>query len=150
MAIIISPEKAAALAFEPCERFSTIEIPEATILSAEQKFLAPALGPLYGQLAEGLHPELLDEYLAPPLALWAKWLLLPTLAVQSGAMGVVQMRSDTFTPAAPLALSRARQRVKADARALMRRAIGHIEAHPERYPAYAPAPTARVVGNVVL
>lgn len=150
MKTLITPAQVAALAFEATEQFSPVEINEAVLLSAEQKFIAPALGPLYAELQAGLHADLLEEHLAMPLSLYVKWLMLPTLAVQSGRVGVVQMRSDNFAPADPVALSRARQRVKADARALMRCAIEHIEAHPESYPAYLPAGNARVAGNMVL
>lgn len=152
MKTLITPARVAEIAFEPAEAFCEAAVSEAAILSAQHKFIEPALGALYGELAEGKHAGLLEEYITPPLALYVKWLLMPSLAVQSGRMGIVQVQSASFRPADARTLARARQRVKADARALMRCAVEHIEQNPQLYPSYdgGTAAKAGTAGGVVL
>lgn len=116
--ILITPDEVVQLAFDSPQYMPAQSVSEAVILSAQHKFIRPVLGTLYSSLLDERYPEL-AELVKAPLALYVKWLLMPSLAVQSGPLGVVQHRGTNFSPAGSAGLSAARRRVKADARALM-------------------------------
>ncbi|MDR2886336.1 MAG: hypothetical protein LBU95_06115, partial [Rikenellaceae bacterium] len=122
----------------------------AAIVSAQQKFIRPALGPLYDSLLDGLFPDLTDSYIKPALALYVKWLLLPSLAVRSGPMGVVRHTTANAQPADPKAIAAARRRVKADATALMCCAVEHIAANPVLYSGFEPAEGPKARGGMII
>jgi hypothetical protein len=109
-------------------------VAEASILAAQQKFLKPVLGELYDAL-EG-HPALLSDYVKPALAQWVRFLVLPSIATQVGSTGIVAPRGQNFESVAPMSAAALRTRAKADARALTRRMVEHIEANTAEYPEY--------------
>ena len=74
-------------------------IPEIAILSAQNKFIRPALNGLYDKIGEGGYTELLDEYVKPALAYYVRYLLLPTISAQVGTVGVIQPKSGNFSSA---------------------------------------------------
>ncbi len=127
-------------------------IPESAIITAQQKFFKPVLGPLYDTLAD--HPELLEEYVKPALAQWVRYLVLPSIAAQVGATGIIAPRGQNFESVSPMAAAALRARTKADARALVRRMIEHIKQNPERYHEYCHEQNvmSRVstTGNIIL
>ncbi len=130
-------------------------VPEATIVAAQQKYVKPVLGEaLYERLLEGGYPSLLADYLSAPLALYVKMMILPALAVQTGAGGVVEVHSANFARAGEEKLRAAVRRLRRDASALMRRAVEHIEASSEAYPEYDPRENilnrCSIEGGVVL
>lgn len=139
MELLITPAQVAAAAFRAPDFISENAVPEATILAAQQKFVRPVIGPaLFDALCMGKYPELLADHLFSPLALYVKMLMLPSLAVQAGTAGVVEANPKNFAKAGDAKLRGAIRRLRADASALMRRAVGHIEAAPGKYPEYDP------------
>ncbi len=145
----MTPSEVVAAAFENSEAFDTGKITPATILEAQRKFLRPALGNLYGPLLADGFPDLLEEYLKAPLALYVKWLVMPSLAVQCGNTGIVTPKADTFSPADARPLAHARRAVKVSANALLRCAVEHIAANPQRYPGFEPGRPVRATGGIV-
>ena len=141
MELLITPAQVAAAAFRAPDFISEEAVPEATILAAQQKFILPVLGDaLFDALCRGAHPELLTEYIAPPLALYVKMLMLPGLAVQAGGAGIVEANPKNHLRARDAKLYGVVRRLRADALALMRRAVEHIESSaPGTYPGYDPA-----------
>ncbi|MDR2912443.1 MAG: hypothetical protein LBV38_03985 [Alistipes sp.] len=139
MELIISPAKVAESAFRAPDLVPSDAVSEAVILAAQQKFVRPVLGAaLYEAVCRGQYPTLTEEYLAPPLALYVKLLMLPALAVQSGVAGVVEATSRNFARAGDSKIYEARRRLRGDARALMMRAVEHIESLAGAYPEYSP------------
>jgi hypothetical protein len=134
--LIITPAKVAELAFRAPDFISADSIGEATILAAQQKFIAPVFGKLYERLCEGAYTDFVDEYLAAALALYVKMQMLPTLAVQAGGGGVVEVTSKNLTRVGDAKLRHAVRRLRSDAAALIDRAVAHIEAYPEEFPEY--------------
>ncbi len=138
MKTLITPAQVVGLAFRAPDFITADAIPEATILAAEQKFIKPVLGArLYEKLCAGDHPTLLEEYIAPPLAIYVKMLMMPSLAVQVGAAGVVEVTSKNLARAGEERMREALRRLRSDAAALMRRAVEHIEVSA-MYPEYDP------------
>ncbi len=140
MELLITPAQVAATAFRAPDFISEEAVPEATILVAQQKFIRPVLGDaLFDALCRGTHPELLSGYITPPLALYVKMLMLPRMAVQTGGAGIVEANPKHHARASDVKLHAAIRRLRADALALMRRAVLHIEsATPGTYPGYDP------------
>jgi hypothetical protein len=151
MKTIITSARVAQLAFRAPDLLPEDSIPPSTIVAAEERFLRPVLGAaLCDALAEGAYPKLLDDYIAPALALYVKALMLPTLAVQSGAAGTVEIKSGSLASAPEAKLRAAVRRLRGDALALVRRAVEHIESSraatggdPGAFPEYDPS------GNVL-
>lgn len=132
MELLITPARVAEMAFRAPDRIAADAIPCATILAAQQKFIKPVVGrALYDALCGGAYPSLTEDYLAMPLALYVKMLMLPSLAVQVGAAGVVEVNSKNLARVGDEKLRAAIIRLKDDAGALMRRATDHIEASGE-------------------
>jgi hypothetical protein len=141
MKTLITPAQVARTAFTGPDLITGEAVPEATILAAEQKYVRPVLGPaLCDALLRGDHPDFLADYILPPLALYVKALMLPALAVQAGAAGVVEVNSKNLARAGGAKLRASVRRLRSDALALMRRAADHLEsASPGTYPYYDPA-----------
>ncbi len=138
MEILITPARVASLAFRAPDFVPPESIPPETILAAQQKFIRPVLGPeLYAQLCAGAYPTLLEDYIAAPLALYVKMLLMPSLAVQVGAGGVVEATGKNLARASSERMQSALGRLRGDAEALIRRAVEHIE-DSGLYPDYDP------------
>ncbi len=138
MTTLITSAEALALAFEAPGTVDESFVSEAVIISAERKFLRPVLGGVYEEMLAGGHADLLDKYVKLPLALYVKWMALPQMSARGGNMGVVQLRTGNFSPAGDATLSAIRKRIKSDARALMLRAVEHVESSPALYPGYDP------------
>jgi hypothetical protein len=128
MELLISPAVVAERAFRAPDFIEAVAVSEAVILAAEQKFIRPVLGAaLCDRLREGAYPLLLDEYVVPPLALYVKALMLPSLAVQAGAAGVVEAHGPHLARADGKKVRAVVRRLRAEALALMKRAVEHIE-----------------------
>lgn len=138
MELLITPAQVAETAFRAPDFITPDAVPESTILAAQQKFIRPVLGGLYDKLCAGKYPELMSEYILPSLALYVKMLMLPSLSVQAGAAGVVEVNSKNLTRAGDAKLRYAVRRLRSDASALMRRAVEHIESAPSAFPEYDP------------
>jgi hypothetical protein len=140
MKLLITPAGVADLAFRAPDFINPEAIDEATILAATQKFIRPVLGrALCDALLEGSHPEFLEDFVRPPLALYVKMSMLPSLALRTGAAGVVEIHSRNMARADNTKLHTAIRRLRVDAAALMRRAVDHLEAEPATYPLYNPS-----------
>ncbi len=151
MELIITPAQVAETAFLAPDFISPEAVPEATILAAQQKFVRPVLGAaLCDALCRGQYPSLLADYIALPLALYTKMLMLPSLAVQAGAAGVVEAHGANLARAGEARLNAAIRRLRGDAAALMRRAVEHIESSPDTYPEYEPRDRCSIDGGIVL
>lgn len=143
------------MAFRAPDFITADAVSESTILAAQQKFIRPVLGELlYGKLCAGEYPEFLSEYILPPLALYVKLLMLPSLSVQAGAAGVVEINSRNLAKAGDTKLRYAVRRLRSDASALVKRAVGHIESDPAGFPEYDACKNIRnrrsIEGHVVL
>jgi hypothetical protein len=141
---LISAAQVVALAFKAPDFIREEAISEATILAAEQKFIRPVLGdPLCDALMAGKYPALLTDHVGPALALYTKLMMMPTLAVQTGTAGVVELNSRNLARATEAKTNAAIRRLRGDAGVLIVRAVKHIEANSKKYPEYDPA------GNVM-
>lgn len=154
MELLISPARIAQYAFRAPSFINAAAISDATILAAQQKFIRPALGALYDKICTGCYGDFLEEYIQPPLALYVKLLMMPSLAVQAGAGGVAEANSANLSKAGDAKFRYAVRRLRSDAAALMDRAVAHLDANRGKYPEYEPRADAHrrcsIEGGVIL
>ncbi len=110
MKLLITPAQVAELAYRSPDFINPDSVSEATIVAAQQKFIRPVFGPLYEKLCDGLYPEFVAEYVVPALALYVK----------------ITMQTSS------------KRNLRTEAKALILRAIQHVEANPAAYPEYDP------------
>ena len=83
---LISPEEVALQAFAPLDRVTPADVNPLTIAVAQERFIVPVLGAaMVEALAAGNYAELLDESVAPALALYTRVLMIPALALRIGS-----------------------------------------------------------------
>ena len=134
--MLITPERVVSEAFRPADFVRADSVLPADILAAQSRHLAPVLGELYPQMLRGEHPELLDGYIAAPLALYVRAALLPRLWLQSSDAGVVRIDTQSHASASRPQLKELVRQTLRQARELMLRAVRHIEQNPHLYPGY--------------
>ncbi len=149
MNVMITPAEVVALAFGCGSELLCGEITEATIVAAERKYLVPVWGAkMVEKMKAGDYAALVEEWVRPALALYVKRLVLPSLAVKVGVAGVVSYLGEGFERVDEATLARLLRRTKADADALIDKAVEVVEASPEEYPDYCATDNVRHRVNV--
>lgn len=138
MELLITSQEAVELAFEGTYGITPDRIGRATVIAAQQKYIRPVLGKLYGRIESGAYPELLEK-VKPVLAHYVKSLLIPQLAVSVGNGGVTAVKGQYFESADQEKTAALRENIRSEACAMMRDLVEHIEENRERYPEYDPA-----------
>lgn len=145
---LVSPAEVLTIAFGTTHTLRESDVPDHTILAAERKFLLPVLGVEFFDRLVGEEPTTADRafaenYLKMPLALYVASLLLPTIALQVGAAGVVRVAGESFRAADERCVVRLCRRLRSDAGALLDSATDYLAAHPDLYPLYQPQNNVR-------
>lgn len=152
MKTLITPKEVVALAFPASLDPEGSFVTESAIVAAQQKFIKPVFNKLYDTI--DTHPELLADFVKPALAQWVRYLILPSIASQVGSVGIIAPRGQNFESVAPASVATLRARAKADARALTRRAVEHVEANAALFHHYDSSlnilNTVKTTGNVIL
>lgn len=133
----MTPQEVAEAAFEGSFGISAERIGEAPIISAQHKFIKPALGKLYQAIEKGKYPEL-KPMLKAALSQYVKLLLIPQLAVSMGNTGITEIKSPYFSSVNTQRISAIRNTTRAEACAMMRNLTEYIETNRELYPEYHP------------
>lgn len=83
MKTLISAEKIAPLIFTRDEPYGTVTITATDIAEAESHYLLPIVGnELYNAMLSGGYTELVDEYVAPMVAAWVRYIIEPHLTTR--------------------------------------------------------------------
>lgn len=139
MQTLLTPRRAAELAFADGEQAPAGAITATDTAAAEVRYLLPAIGrALYDKLAGGAYPELLSEYLAPAIALYARLTAQPRLDIASVPGGTVVRKSGDYQPAGDAPTRRMHRALREQARTLLRRATDYLDTHNDAYPEYDP------------
>lgn len=138
MELIITPQEVVETAFEGEYGVTAERIGESVIASAQQKFIKPVLGDLYGKIEGDSYPEL-KQLVKAALAQYVKLLMIPKLAVSMGNGGITQIKGAHFSSAGEDSIKALKESIKAEACALMREAVVHIEQNRDDYPEYDPS-----------
>lgn len=135
---LISKEKVLQLAFADGEYISPEAIADYDIAAATDRYIMPIVGTeLMEAMQAGRYTSLVDEYVAPALAMSVRTMIQAALNVRTGQCGLSiasSYRSDTSTKSAIVALniSLAKRR-----KTLLRRLSNHLKNNASLYPEYS-------------
>lgn len=136
---LISPEKVASQAFAPLDHVTPDDINPLTISVAQERFIVPVLGEaIIEAMIGGDYAELTDKWVGPALALYTRALMLPALALRTGAAGVSKGSNQYLDAATENQLRSLRRTTLAQATTLLRKAVARIESAPDNFPEYDP------------
>lgn len=134
MNTLISPNEVVALAFSPEEVYNNAVITELDVATAEERYLRPLLGQaLYDKFLEGNYQSLKDEFVAPVVAVWTRYLVEPLLASRCDACSFAEA-----TAASNEALAERCRQLRLRARTLSRGLTHHLNSRVADYPEYNP------------
>ena len=134
---LITNEQVIALAFGDGEYVSPEVILPADIALAEDRFILPVVGAeLYQELLDGSQKVLLDDYVAPALAMAVRTIVQPALNVRTGQAGLhisSSMRADSSTKSA---MSMLQHSLVHRRQGLLRRLSNYLKQNASAYPSY--------------
>lgn len=137
MKTLITPRRAAEMAFGDGEQAPAGAITTNDLAAAETRYIVPVIGPaLHEKLLAGSYPELLTDHLAPAAALFARVIAQPRIDLGTTPCGTTAPRSDYYQPAAEVQTRRLLRTLRNQARTLLRRAADYLKAHAADYPEY--------------
>lgn len=144
MRTLITVNQVVELAFAGDERAHRELITVCDIAEAEERYLRPVLGDrLYEALRCGEYGELLEEYVAPAIAAWCRYVVEPLLASRCSLCGADYDES----------LSVIMHNLSNRASTLSHRLSRYLNAHADKFPEYNPKsnPLNRcfIYGNIV-
>lgn len=132
---LITSSEVVALALPTGSSIRSVNITDAHILVAQQRFIVPALGrTMFDAVERGAYTKLLDEHIARVLALYSMYLALPELIVKLGSGGLAMPMLDNHVAPSAEQIREFRAQFKKRADSLLREAIQYISNNPELYP----------------
>ena len=146
---LITNEQVISLAFGDGEYLSPQVILESDIALAEDRYIMPVVGAeLYEALLDGSYTTLLDDFVAPALAMAVRTLIQPALNVRTGALGLQissSLRADSSTRSAMQTLQKS---LRLRRQALLKRLSKHLKNHASEYPEYNPGKDAMQICSI--
>lgn len=134
---LITNEQVISLAFGDGEYLSPEVIRDSDIALATDKYIIPVVGEeLYEEMLNGSQKSLLDDYVAPALAMAVRTVIQPSLNVRTGQAGLhipSSMRADTSTKSAMQLLQKS---LRLRRQALLRRLSNYLKKHASEFPDY--------------
>ena len=136
---LITNEQVISLAFGDGEYLSPEVILDSDIALAEDRYIVPVVGAeLHQALLDGSYPTLLDDFVAPALAMAVRTIIQPALNVRTGALGLQissSLRADSSTKTAMQTLQKS---LRLRRQALLRRLSNHLKNHASEFGEYNP------------
>ena len=137
MKTLITNNDVVALAFDGAEYVSPQSITPVDIAVATTRFIAPIVGSsLLEALGEGRYPTLLEEYVAPALAMGVRVVVQPSLNVRLTTAGLTAPNSSTTSAASTAASTEISRSIANRLRYLCHRLSDHLEYLAEEYAEY--------------
>ena len=137
---LITNEQVISLAFGDGEYLSPEVVLDSDIASATSRYIIPVVGAeLCEALLDGSHPTLLDDLVAPALAMAVRTMIQPALNVRTGQLGLhisSSLRADSSTKTAMQVLQKS---LRLRRQALLKRLSNHLNTHASEFPAYDPS-----------
>uniref|UniRef100_UPI0040567F91 DUF6712 family protein n=1 Tax=Alistipes sp. TaxID=1872444 RepID=UPI0040567F91 len=134
---LITNEQVISLAFGDGEYLSAEVVSDADIALATDKYIIPVVGEkLYEEMLSGSQKSLLNDYVAPALAMAVRTLIQPSLNVRTGQTGLQissSMRADTSIKSAMQLLQKS---LRLRRQALLRRLSNYLRNHASEFPNY--------------
>ena len=136
---LITNEQVIALAFGDGEYLSSEVVLDSDIALAEDRYILPVVGAkLRKAMLDGSYPTLLDDFVAPTLAMAVRTMIQPALNVRTGQAGLQissSLRADTSTKTAMQLLQKS---LRLRRQALLRRLSNHLKNHASEFAEYDP------------
>ncbi len=140
---LITNEQVIALAFGDGEYLSSEVVLDSDIALAEDRYILPVVGAkLRKAMLDGSYPTLLDDFVAPALAMAVRTMIQPALNVRTGQAGLQissSLRADTSTKTAMQLLQKS---LRLRRQALLRRLSNHLKNHASEFAEYNPTSDA--------
>lgn len=134
---LITNEQVIKLAFGDGEFLSPDVVLDSDIASATHRYIIPVVGAeLCEAMLGGSHKTLLDDFVAPALAMAVRTMIQPALNVRTGQGGLhipSSARADTSTKGVTNALHKS---LRMRRQALLRRLSDHLKAHASEFAEY--------------
>ena len=134
---LITNEQVISLAFGDGEYLSPEVILDSDIASAASRYIVPVVGTeLYEALLDGSHTTLLDDFVAPALAMAVRTMIQPALNVCTGQAGLrisSSLRADSSTKRAMEMLQKS---LRLRRQILLKRLSNYLKAHASQFPTY--------------
>ncbi|MFI3306544.1 MAG: DUF6712 family protein [Rikenellaceae bacterium] len=150
---LIGAEDVIELAFSPTDQISADTIIKSKITAAEQRYIRPALGDdLYEALMRGEYAELTSEYVAPALAMYVRYLVIPDISVKLNDLGAQAIHGEHLSSATIEERREARMQTRDDADTLLSGMLRHLQANNDAYPEYQEMKRKRtkIIGGIIL
>lgn len=136
---LITNEQVISLAFGDGEYLSPEVVLDSDIVAAAEKYILPVVGEeLYEEMLNGSHRSLVDNFVAPALAMAVRTMIQPALNVRTGQTGLhisSSMRADTSTKSAAQMLQKS---LYARRQVLLKRLSNHLKRHASEFASYNP------------
>ncbi len=136
---LITNEQVISLAFGDGEYLSPEVVLDSDIALAEDRYIMPVVGAeLHKALLEGSYPTLLNDFVAPALAMAVRTMIQPALNVRTGQLGLQiasSLRADSSTKTAMQSLQKS---LRLRRQALLKRLSSYLKNHASEFPAYNP------------
>lgn len=136
---LITNEQVISLAFGDGEYLSPEVVLDSDIVAAAEKYILPVVGEeLYEEMVDGSYRSLVDNFVAPALAMAVRTMIQPALNVRTGQTGLhisSSMRADTSTKSAAQMLQKS---LYARRQVLLKRLSNHLKRHASEFASYNP------------
>ncbi len=136
---LITNEQVISLAFGEGEYLSPEVILDADIASATSRYIIPVVGEeLCEAMVEGSYEELLDDFVAPALAMAVRTMIQPALNVRTSQLGLQissSLRADSSTKTAMESLQKS---LLLRRQALLKRLSNYLKKHASEFSEYKP------------
>ncbi len=151
---LITTRWARQLTFAAGETPEADVLTEGDLLAAVERYLKPVIGPrLIDALAEGRYGELLEGYVALPLALFARVVAQPRLDARTLRVGTAVPCGEGVEGADAGARRALRRALTEEARTLLGYLSDHLEERASMYPEYDAGQNilkrCRIHGNII-
>jgi hypothetical protein len=136
---LITNEQVISLSFGDGEYISPEVVLDSDIASASFRYIIPVVGAeLYEAMLNGSHRSLLEDFVAPALAMAVRTMIQPALNLRTGQLGLQissSLRADSSTKSAMQTLQKS---LRLRRQTLLKRLSDHLKNHASEYPAYDP------------
>lgn len=150
MKTLITASQVISLAFSPEEPYSSSLITTSDIIEAESRHLRPIVGDdLYNAMLQGSYGELVDDYVAPMVAAWTRYIVEPLIPSRTCTIHTTERITEAMNDYA----ERQMRALGDKASTLSRRLSDHLNANCSSYAEYNPNsnPLNRcfIYGNII-
>ena len=137
---LITNEQVISLAFGDGEYLSPEAVLDSDIAAAASRYIVPVVGTeLYEALLNGSHKSLLDDFVAPALAMAVRTMIQPALNVRTGQLGLQissSLRADSSTKTAMQTLQKS---LRLRRQTLLKRLSNYLRTHTLEFSEYNPS-----------